>query len=64
MHRFEPNEYYKKMYEIIKRYEITIDEMVDGKIGQIYYRILCDIGEKRGRGPAYSRMHFGIFPLT
>ena len=53
VHRFRPNEYYEKMFEIIKMYDISTEELADGKISQIYYRILCDIGAERGKGPDY-----------
>ena len=64
VHSFEPNEYYSKMYNIIKKYKITLEELVDGKVGQVYYRILCDIGVNRGvcPGAGYGVMHKSIFP--
>ena len=62
VHCLEPNDYYAKMYDIVKKYNITSEEMVKGKIGQIYYRVLCDIGARRGIHSKYSRMHNQIFP--
>ena len=62
VHRFQPDEYYEEMYNTIKKYKITLEELMDGKISQIYYRILCDIGLNRGKGPEYNRMHKNIFP--
>ena len=50
------------MYEIVKKYKITLQELVDGEIGQIYHRVLCDIGSNRGEGAKYTRMHKAIFP--
>ena len=61
-HRFEPNECYSKMFEIIVKYNITSEELVKGKIGLIYHRILSDIGENRNSKSWYSRMHKKIFP--
>ena len=62
VHCFKPNKYYERMFEIIKNYKITVDELVDGKISNIYYRIISDIGLSRGEGPVFSRMHNTIFP--
>ena len=61
-HRFEPNECYAKMYEIIVKYKITAEELVEGKIGMIYHRILTEIGENRNSKAKYYRMHKKIFP--
>ena len=62
VHRFQPNEHYREMYDIVKKYNITLEELVDGKIGQVYKRILYDIGVDRGKGPEYNKMHKSIFP--
>merc|ERR1712002_164408 len=47
---------------IIVKYKITVDELVHGKIGPIYKRILYDIGIKRQSGKMYYRLHKKIFP--
>ena len=62
VHRFEPNEYYKKMFDTIVKYKITSEELVEGKIGMIYKRILSEIGSEQNFCPEYSRIHKQIFP--
>ena len=61
-HRHEPNECYSKMFDTIIKYKITSEELVEGKIGKIYHRILANIGENRNSEAQYSRMHKKIFP--
>ena len=62
VHGFEPNKYYSKMFDIVKKYDITLEELKEGKIGQIYYRVLCDIGARRQGGARYEKMHRACFP--
>ena len=62
VHRFVPNEYYSKMFDTIVKYNITREELVDGKVGQIYKRVLYDIGSSRNFCPDYNRIHKQIFP--
>ena len=62
VHAFAPNQYHAKMYDIIKKYEISLEELVEGKVSQIYHRILCDIGDRRKIEAKYSRMHRSFFP--
>ena len=61
-HRFVPNDCYAAILNIIVKYKITVDELVHGKIGPIYKRILYDIGKKRQSGKMYYRLHKKIFP--
>ena len=63
-HRFEPNECYAKMFETIVKYNITSEELLEGKIGSIYHRILTDIGVNRNSKALYYRMHKKFFHHT
>ena len=38
-HRDYPTSYYQKTLQILKEYKITLEELIKGKIKQIYYRI-------------------------
>ncbi len=61
-HRFEVNECYQAMFNSIVKYNITAEELVKGKIGNIYHRILCDIGTAKHCHSQYLRLHKKIFP--
>jgi len=61
-HRFEVNECYQAMYNTIVKYKITAEELVKGKIGNIYHRILCDIGTAKHCHSQYLRLHKKILP--
>ena len=62
VHRSEPNVYYKQMMNVISKYHITLDELIEGKVSRIYYRIVCEYGERTAGGVLYSRLHKKIFP--
>ena len=62
VHRFQPNVYYKHMYDVISKYKITLEEFINGKISKIYYRVVCEYGEQKAGGVKYNQLHKNIFP--
>ena len=63
-HAFKPNDFYKRMFDIICLHKITLDELMEGKVISIYKRIMTEIGEFRGRNSTenYGKLHRNIFP--
>ena len=61
-HRFDTNERYQSMYQTIVKYNITSEELVQGKIGKIYHRILYDIGTAKHCRSHFYRLHSKVFP--
>ena len=62
VHRAEPNVYYSHMLKVISNYNIGLEELLEGKISKIYYRVVYEYGERRAGGVLYSRLHRSIFP--
>ena len=62
LHRFEPNDCYKNIFDILKKHKITLDEMMNGTLNTIYKRIIRDMGIRQWEGQDYYKLHKKIFP--
>jgi len=62
-HALVPNPVYNKCYELLRKYQITIDECVKAQcFSRIYKRIVNDYALQRHLGTRYYRIHSNFFP--
>ena len=50
------------MFDVLVRYNITLEELLEAKVSKIYYRIICEKGERKAGGVQYNKLHRDIFP--
>ena len=44
------------------KYNVSVDELLEGKISKIYYRVICEEGERKAGGVQFNKLHRDIFP--